>query len=357
MKVKLVLLDSNKEYLNRLMSTLSQKYSDKLEVYSFTDMSLVFDIFNTVKADVFLANEEFDVDVNNLPKDCGFAYIAEDSAAESIKSSRAVAKYQRVDLFYKEVLGIYAEKSSNITAYKSNSNSMTQLVAFTSASGGAGSSLLSVAFSKYAASCGKRVLYISLELLGNTDDYFKGEGRLDFGDVIFAIKSRKVNLSLKLESIVRQDVSGVYFYSSSDVFLDLLELDEEDISVLFKELCDGGLYDYIVIDTDCSFDERFKAVMELCHKVILINDDKTVSDSKLKMFYDSIKLLESQSKSDILNKMYLVHNKSDISSFKASEELDIKCIGSVPAFTGKTIEEIVSQMVSAELLKELICTC
>ena len=36
MKIKVALLDKDKEYLNRLTGVFNTKYADKLEVYSFT---------------------------------------------------------------------------------------------------------------------------------------------------------------------------------------------------------------------------------------------------------------------------------------------------------------------------------
>lgn len=37
MKIKVALLDKDKEYLDRLTGVFNTKYADKLEVYSFTD--------------------------------------------------------------------------------------------------------------------------------------------------------------------------------------------------------------------------------------------------------------------------------------------------------------------------------
>ena len=36
MKIKLALLDSDQNYLNRIVTAFNIKYADKLEIYSFT---------------------------------------------------------------------------------------------------------------------------------------------------------------------------------------------------------------------------------------------------------------------------------------------------------------------------------
>ena len=50
--------------------------------------------------------------------------------------------------------------------------------------------------------------------------------------IIFALKSKKTNLSMKMESCVKQDPRGVYFYSQSKVALDMLELGADEIGRL-----------------------------------------------------------------------------------------------------------------------------
>ncbi len=354
MKIKLVLLDKDREYLGRLVPVLINKYPDKLEIYSFTDSKLAFETLKTIKADVFLMDEEFDISMPLIPEKCGFAYMSKEADVESIRGQRAVSKYRRVDLFYKDILGIYAENSSIITGYKSNSNKATGIVTFMSASGGAGSSLLAAVFARYVASCDKKVLYLNLEQLGSADDYFTDEGRLDFSDVVYAVKSRKVNLALKLESIVKQDSSGVCFYSSSNLALDLLELDEEDVSILLQELCSRGMYDYIVVDADCNLDKRTRRIMEFCEKIVLVSEDMPVSHNKLRRLYDALYVLEEQEPADILSKLLLVYNKADVDNLKIVEETDIKYLGCVPYFKGETADDIMNRMLSVEWFKELI---
>ena len=38
MKIKLALLDSDQNYLNRIVTAFNIKYADKLEIYSFTKL-------------------------------------------------------------------------------------------------------------------------------------------------------------------------------------------------------------------------------------------------------------------------------------------------------------------------------
>ena len=89
------------------------------------------------------------------------------------------------------------------------------MIIFSSPSGGVGTSSMAAACAVHYAMQGKKVLYLNLEKFGSADVFFSGEGQFDMSDIIYTLKSKKTNLALKLESCVKQDISGVYFYSQS----------------------------------------------------------------------------------------------------------------------------------------------
>ena len=44
MKIRLAILDNDPDYLSKIVSALNAKFSDKLEVYSFTDKDLAMSV-------------------------------------------------------------------------------------------------------------------------------------------------------------------------------------------------------------------------------------------------------------------------------------------------------------------------
>ena len=72
--------------------------------------------------------------------------------------------------------------------------------------------------------------------------------------IIFALKSKKTNLSMKMESCVKQDPRGVYFYSQSKVALDMLELGADEIGRLISEARLSGNYEYVIADLEFGMD-------------------------------------------------------------------------------------------------------
>ena len=194
MRIRLAILDGDKNYLERLATVFINKYADKIEFYSFTDEKMAVDSVNTGKIDVFLANANFLISVESLSPNCGFAYIVENADIDSVRNQPAIAKYQRADLFYKQILSLFAEKAKIVTGYKMGGNSQSKILTFVSFGGGNGSSTVAAAFAIYASKHGKKVLYLNLEQFGSAEDFFQGEGQFDFSDVIYTIKVKKAIL-------------------------------------------------------------------------------------------------------------------------------------------------------------------
>jgi hypothetical protein len=62
LKIKLAILDSDANYLNRIASVFTNRFSDKLEVYSFTDTQAAMQNLKPSRINVFIAGDAFDID-------------------------------------------------------------------------------------------------------------------------------------------------------------------------------------------------------------------------------------------------------------------------------------------------------
>lgn len=354
MKIRLALLDSDKNYLDRLSVMFTNRYPDKIEFHSFTDEQMALDNLKSGKMDVFLANESFKIERREIPERCCFAYIAEDSGIEGIREERAVSKYQRAEMFYKQILSLYAENARNVTGYKLNDRNGTRVFSFVSLEGGAGSSTVAVAFAQWAAKRGKKVLYLNLEQFGGTETFLEGEGQYDFSDVLFALKSGKGSMALKLESMVRRDVSGVYFYCSTKNALDLLEMEENELCSLLGELCATGGYDEIVIDTDFIFDKKTIRIFEMSDKIVFVDDGAEISNAKLVRGYQALRAYGHQKGIAILEKAGVFYNKFSSRTSRMVEGLELKNFGGIPRFENGTAKQIIGQLVSLGDFEKMI---
>ena len=353
MKIKLAILEKDQSYLNRIVSVFGTKYADKFQIYSFTDMDVAFSTLETAKIEVMVASDAFEIDVNKLPKRCGFAYFVDSADVEMLNGQRAICKFQKADLIYKQILSIYSENAGNISGLKLGDDSC-KIIFFQPVSGGVGASSMAAACAIHFAAKGKKTLYLNLEKFGSANAFFTAEGQFDMSDIIFALKSKKANLAMKLESCVKQAENGVFFYSQSKIALDMLELNTDDITRLISELQLTGSYDYIVVDTDFSIDHDALKIYRKAHTVAWVGDGSELSNSKLFRAFNALNTLEQNADSPLPNRMVLIYNKFSNKTSKTLTEIGIKNIGGAPRFEHATSEQVLEQLSAKDMFDAIM---
>ena len=352
MKIKLAILDADENYLNRIASAFSSKFVDKLEVYSFMDEPTALDTVSKGRIDVLIAGDSFEIDVSRLPKRCGFAYFVDSVQIDSYKGHRTICKYQKAELIYKEILSIFSETSEVSLQRKLSGEGGARITTFVSASGGVGSSALAAAFSMSMAKQGYKVLYLNLEQFGEARTYFSGPGTFDFGDVIYNIKSKKSNLSLKLESSVRQGANGVHFYESCKAALFMQEMRAEDYKVLLDDLVIAG-YDYIVLDMDFSLDEKCIETLKMTQKLVFVSDGSDTSNQKLERAIHALTLIEDQKDISMLSRAALIYNKFDSKTGKMLENSPLSVIAGIPRFEQAALPQVLTRLQDMDFSSKL----
>jgi len=353
MKIKLAMLEKDQNYLNRIVAVFSTKYAEKIEVYSFTDQSIAMEALESSRIDVLVAGDAFEIDIEKLPKRCGFAYFVDSPDVDMVNEQRAICKFQKVDLIYKQILSIYSENTNNVAGLKLDDDS-TKLIIFSSPAGGTGTSSVAAAYAAHLAMQRKRVLYLNLEQFGSADAFFDADGMFDMSDIIYALKSKKANLSMKLESCVKQNEKGVHFYSQPKVALDMLELSQEDVSRLISELKITGSYDYIVIDMDFDMSRDTIGVYKQGHAVIWVGDGTELSNTKIQRAYHAISIIEQNADASLLNRLGLIYNKFSNKTGKTVGDIGIRNIGGAPAYVHASTKQVIEQLAAMEMFDRII---
>lgn len=351
MKVRLAILENDSNYLQRVVSIFNNKFGSELEIYSFTDINAAIKCLDEKKIDVFLANEFFDIDFTLVPKKCGFAYLVESNDIDKYDGKKAICKFQRAELIYKQILSIYSEQIPNIIGVFGDGNNSMKTIAFSSPSGGVGTSTLAAACAINLAGKGHRVLYLNLEKFGDSDSFFYCDGQFDFSDVIYAVKSNKSNRKIKLQSTVKQDASGVYFYSSVKVALDMLELNASDYTTLQSELKMLGEYDYVIIDMDFPKNREEFAFFENCNSVVIVSDDTPTAKVKNERTLKAVQIIDSYSEYSIQPRFAMIKNKV---LGKASDRDEIRVIGEIPMYEACAPAQMARQLALSNVFDQLV---
>ncbi len=349
MKIKLAILEKDKSYLTRVVSAFGTKYADKFEIYSFTDMDVAMSSIDASRIDVLLASDAFEIDTKNLPSRCAFAYLVDSLGIEMINESRAICKFQKADLIYKQILSVYSEKASSITGFATHVDK-GNVVAFSSPCGGVGNSVMAAACATRFAAKGKKVLYLNLEKFGSADLFFEGEGQYGMSDIIFAVKSKKTNLPMKLEGCVRQSTNNVYYYAKAKNALDMLELTSEEILRLISEFKLMGEYDYIILDVDFSMDNDTLKIFRQTQNIVMVSDGSCEANEKIERAYAALAIKEQNSDAPLVNRMNLAYNRVSSKNGKAIEISGLKTIGGAPRYADATTQQIIKQLSQMAML-------
>lgn len=343
MKIRLAMLEKDSNYLDRIVDAFKTRYSDEFEIYSFTDSELAMSALVALEIDVFVANSEFNIDMTKIPVCCGFAYFVDKPGLNSVREQQAICKFQKIDLIYKQILSVYSESTENVTEVKTDDENC-KLVIFSSPSGGVGSSTMAAAYALHLSNSGKKTLYLNLERYGSSDLFFFAEGQFNIGDVIFALKSRKADLTQKLESCVKKDKRGVYFYSQSKVALDMVELGTEEILFLISKLKSTGLYDYIVLDMDFSIEKKYLDIYQKAQSIVVVGDGSEISNMKIRRAYEALLLIEKGSDSGLSERFKLLYNKYRNGISIIMEDISINNIGGMPLYEQVNTEQLLSRL-------------
>lgn len=353
MKIRVAVLDNDGVYLDRFVSAFSARYADKVELYSFTDPEIALNTLASNRIDVFVASENFTIDQSAIPSKCVFAYFVDSTGIDSFNNCSAICKFQKADLIYKQFLSLYSEKAGGISSLKLDDDS-TKVIVFSSPCGGVGTSTVAAACAKHFSDNGNNVLYLNLETFGSSESFFEGDGQFDMGEVIYALKSKKTNLSMKLESCVRRDASGVMFYSPTAIPLNMLELTNDDIIRLIEELKLTGSYNYIIVDSGFGLDSNHQKIYKLAHAVVWVTNGEEIANNKIIRAYNAAALLDQTKNTDITDNLRLIYNNFSSKTGKYVEGAEIKVIGGTQVFVHTSARQVVDQISSLGMFDNIV---
>lgn len=349
MKIRLVICSNDKQYVKHLLDYLSVHFNEKIELNAFDSKRDVEEFLKQYRADILLldANDQW------IPNcEVNVAYLAEERIENDEKIT--IFKYQKGELIYKAILDLYASGLNHgFSTIGKTENGMAGLHVFMPLNGGAGASTVAQAYALGMAE-DKKTLYLNMEVFGNCEKVFYAEGSFDFDDILFALKSRRGNLQLKIESALRKTADGVFFYAPSKNPMNIMEMTEDEAVRLLSEIKKCGLFEEIVVDMDAFPSPWMLAGMREANNICLVADGTDISHDKCESFLRFIAALEEKGEVRYLTKMRIFYNKYSRKSGKpvAGDKLEI--LGGSPKYEGMTSIEIVKRIARDKLFGKQI---
>lgn len=352
MKIKVAIIDADENYKNRLLSNFQIKYADKIEVYALSSIDQIESLNLTGMIDVILIDRTMEIPQEKHPGSTLVAYLGETTDIDEMNGIPVICKFQKIETLYKQILSLYAESATNINM-KSKGTS-AEVVLFTSAQGGSGTSSAAASYALYHALRNKNVFYLNLEQFGGADVFFTGNGSMSFSDVIYALKTKKSNLFMKLESAMKTDKSGVDFFDISKNAYDMIELKDEEIGRLIQGIMQIKDYDKIIIDHTGSFGARQKMLMrDYATKIVCVSDGSFSGNQKFVRFCDVLKVTEQKEEGKILNKMILLYSRYNSKTSRQLSESAIRVVGGIHRYEGITGRALIEQIAKTAVIEKI----
>lgn len=345
MTIKVALLEKDTRFLDRLTAIFSKNYSDKLEIYPFSDPEVAISSLPFIQPDVLLADESLRIPDDVLPKDCALAYFVSAVGADKVDGHRAICKFQRAELIYKQIVGILSDKANGAHG------SETKFVTFTSPVGGVGVSTAAAAFALRLASQGHSVLYLDLDAYSCPSLSFRAEGEYTFADVLHTLVHKDKNLTELLVHATRKDPRGVSYFCEADASCVYPPLDAEAVARLLRELRIIAAFDYIVVDIPFSMLLQQEDLWERSSALVLLTDGTEQAQRKLARGYFT---LLHKAESGLSAELFLLSNKCSAFVTKLPALSELRELGQIPFLSETDTRKKLSSMAELSLFDTLL---
>jgi len=351
MKIKVVLVSKDDEYKDRLQRRILTAYSNRIQVSAFSDLGKAQERAVELYADIFLLDESEEHNELLLPKRCTLVILTGENNVQSIGGIYAIAKYQPISELVSAVTDIYVRQAElHGIRFGDKESKQKQIVSFFSGAGGVGGSTLAAAFAVHLAERGDSVLYLNLEDIGFSDLYFSGNEKNSFDKVLYAIQMDSSSTPMKLENALNRDQNGVYFYSAASSALDMQDMNEDMLELLFEYLAKIELFRWIVVDMNFAISNRVFQQIERSTMTVFVTDGSQTANKKLQRISNA---LADTLQSATLRKLFLMYNRfSSKTSEKVQGTVFVE-VGGVGRIENAKISEIVQIISRNDSLDEL----
>lgn len=339
-KIKVAISDSDKNYLDKLVSAFTRRYPDDIAFSLFTTSAAALAALRKSSYDLFLFNSTMDICPDDIPSGCLYALLSDIPVPDAGNNNAIIFKYQRIDILHENILQVIQEGTAK---------PKSKIIQFCGAGGGVGTSCTAAACSIQLAKKNK-VAYINLECFGSADLYFSENVHNGWNALIHTLRNSKNDFRAQVQNNISADSRGVIIYANTNATPDMVQLETEDILWLITELKNAEAYEYIILDLPFSPGSTMVPVYRLVDSVVLVSDGSLRSESKAERMMDALEALHKSASTPVANQIYRIYNHADdISKFHSR----IPVLGVIHTYQTEAADEVSNEHSIVEKLAAL----
>lgn len=306
-KLKIIIADSDKGYLNAISKYLSSWNEIDYSVISFNDKELLINFLEDNTVDILLISPSLMSDNINFENVQATIINTPDRIPENMMDFPYINKYQSGDVIARELLGIFSKNSNEEIIIKSNSYE-SKVIGVYSPIGGIGKTTVSLGIAESYAVNKVRTLFISLEEMASYREILDCNNDNNFSDLLYCIKQKNKNLLMKIEGLKNVDINTkLNYFSPIECYKDIHDVSGDEIVSMLRYIKANSDYERVVLDFDSNLSDKNIEILKACDEVILLANIDKICLAKIQGLYDN---LEKLGIGDINDSVKMVFNNN-----------------------------------------------
>lgn len=279
-------------FIEQLQIRFTEEYFYKIDLEIITLQALFEKQFSSPQvADVLIVSEQlfdeslFRHDIRNL-----FVVTEKENGDELPQGVNRIARYSSIKAVFSEIIG----KSYPTFCFgEENKNQETQIVLVTSAAGGVGKTTLALGISASLAKSYKKVLYIDAEWIQSFAALLEDSSPIVGGEVYARLlEGNRDRIYEDVSRYIREE--GFRYLPPFQAPLVSLNLSYRVFSQIAEGAKKSKQYDYIVLDSESSFDEEKARLINISDKVVVVTNQTKSAVRKTNRLCDNLSGTESE---------------------------------------------------------------
>lgn len=301
-QIRLVLADRDTMFLERFSAYLLNNKNPSFSLILFSNESMLDEWLRSgEKADIVAISSALYNDLTEKPDDDNLVLLRDCPESMLPAGLKSIFKYRPASFLMKEIISICAGK---IPQYIDNENDQSNINLVLYADGSDVFNPFAPTLAAIKTGSGRKTLYISLDEISDADDYFSGDNPRGLSEMLYFVKSRKENLSLKAEACTTLDIgTGVYFMKGHHDSRDILNLTENELTALLKSVSSNSSYEEIVISRGFSNDPLLPVLIRSASKIYISALNHFTSANRIKKINSILREFENKDNMDLKEKV------------------------------------------------------
>lgn len=273
-KPRVIIADTDVNYIIPLQLKFVEDFFDKVDLEIITEESYFNELFSVPqRADILIVSEEL-YDITLQRHNIAHTFVMTEQHEEEGTADLNVDhifKYTSIKEIFNEIIS----KSAEVLGVSQDSKQETQVILVYSASGGTGKTTVALGMSASLTKNYKRVLYINASRLQVFQHMLENTTAIASSEVYAKLSNVSESIYSEIKHVIRQE--NFYYLPPFKAALMSLGLEYKVYEKIILSAKKSGDYDFIIVDTDSTFDEDKATLLNIADKVVIVTNQSLAS--------------------------------------------------------------------------------